>query len=117
MGWYRKSAEQGNGIANAHLGDLYLRGIGVDKDASEALKWYRRAADLGDASGQRLAGWMYETGSGTPKDEAQAIKYYEEAANRGMYLRRRHSYGYEINRRENCKYPPRWAKKMYPIRS
>ena len=36
--WYRMSAEQGNGPAQARLGQLYLRGEGVPEDLAEAGK-------------------------------------------------------------------------------
>ena len=36
--WYRKAAEQGNGPAQASLGQMYFRGEGVPEDLAEAGK-------------------------------------------------------------------------------
>jgi uncharacterized protein len=47
--WYRKSADQGQAIAQSELGVLYARGQGVNKDLTEAAKWWRKAADQGSA--------------------------------------------------------------------
>ena len=45
--WYRKSAEQGQCIAQCWLGFCYEFGLGVDKSFSEAMFWYQKAADQG----------------------------------------------------------------------
>ena len=45
----RKSAEQGDAIAQFFLGVvMYENGIGVAKDEREAVKWYRKAAEHGN---------------------------------------------------------------------
>lgn len=46
--WYRKAAEQGNAEAQYSLGDCYMAGIGVTKDATEAVKWFHKAAEQGN---------------------------------------------------------------------
>ena len=38
--WYLKAAEQGNAIAQNHLGVMYDQGKGVTQDYKEAAKWY-----------------------------------------------------------------------------
>ena len=50
--WYRKSASQGNAIAQHNLGNHYYEGVGVEKDYEKAMKWYRRAAENGHAGAQ-----------------------------------------------------------------
>ena len=45
--WYRKSAEQGQCIAQCWLGFCYEFGLGVDKSLSEAMFWYQKSADQG----------------------------------------------------------------------
>lgn len=47
--WYRKAAEQDNSKAQILLGNLYEKGLGVEKDFNKALYWYRRASGLNDA--------------------------------------------------------------------
>jgi len=42
--WYKKSAQQGNSIAQKHLAELILKGDGVLKDKIEAYAYYNLAA-------------------------------------------------------------------------
>jgi TPR repeat protein len=46
---YRKSADQGNAIAQTNLGVMYANGRGVAKNETESVKGYRKAADQGNA--------------------------------------------------------------------
>jgi hypothetical protein len=50
--WYRKAAEQNDGVAQLILGNCYRYGHGVAKDHAEALKCYRKAAEHGEASAE-----------------------------------------------------------------
>jgi uncharacterized protein len=43
----RKAAEQGYGIAQNNLGNVYEYGLGMPKDLAEAVRWYRKAAKYG----------------------------------------------------------------------
>ena len=43
------AAEQGNGIAQYNLGLMYKDGIGVAKDAKEAVRFFQLAANQGHA--------------------------------------------------------------------
>jgi len=43
-------AEQGDVIAQTHLGEMYTQGRGVPQDNQEARQWYRLAAEQGFAS-------------------------------------------------------------------
>ena len=45
--WYRKSAQQGNGMALNNLGVMYHRGEGISMDFVLAHKWYTLAATFG----------------------------------------------------------------------
>ena len=47
---FGKAAELGDAAAMNCLGSRYQHGIGVPKDALEAVKWYRRGAERGDFS-------------------------------------------------------------------
>ena len=51
--WYRKSADQGNAVAQRILGLMYSTGKGVPRNATEAVKWYRKAAKQGNAGAQK----------------------------------------------------------------
>ena len=79
-GWYRRSAEQGNAIAQRQLAIAYINGEGVQRNANEAVKWYRAAAEQGDVIAQIGLGVSYYRGDGVLQDSAEAAKWYERAA-------------------------------------
>ena len=76
-------AEKGDAKAQYNLGEMYLRGEGVEKDEKEAVKWYRKAAEQNSALAQYDLGQMYEIGLGVEKDEKEAVKWYRKAAEQG----------------------------------
>jgi TPR repeat protein len=77
------AAKTGNAEAQNELGDRYLRGAGVDRDAAKAADWYRKAADQGYAPAQSMLGVLYLRGNGVPKDPAQALHWVRKAADQG----------------------------------
>jgi TPR repeat protein len=81
--WLRLAADQRNPYAQAMLGLLYERGIGVSQDYTEALKWFRLAADQGFLVAQYELGVVYEKGNGVPQSNAEAVKWYRLAAKQG----------------------------------
>ncbi len=52
-------AEQGNAEAQFILGKMYLKGEGVIKDPSQAIKWFRASGAQGDANAQFFLGSFY----------------------------------------------------------
>src|ERR1035438_3990603 len=76
LAWYRKSADQGDALAQFDIGSMYRHGEGVPKDAAQAAAWYRKAADQGYAFAQSNLGVMYGQGDGVPKDDAQALIWF-----------------------------------------
>jgi TPR repeat protein len=83
MRWYRIAADQGNAVAQTHVGYLYERGLGVPQDYAEAMRWYRMAADQGRGAAQRNIGNLYQQGSGVPQDYAEAMRWFRLAADHG----------------------------------
>jgi len=67
--WYRKSAEQGNAMAQDNLGVMYHEGEGVTRNYAEAAKWFRKAAEQGYAHAQYDLAVMYHEGKGVSRDE------------------------------------------------
>ena len=61
-------ARLGKVRAQAQLGWMYARGLGVPQSYVEAAKWYYRAADRGDGRAQLELGLMYNKGQGVPRD-------------------------------------------------
>jgi len=83
MRWYRQAADQGNTVAQTHVGYLYEKGLGVPQDNAQALLWYRRAADRGHAAAQRNLGNFYQQGIGVARDYAEALRWFRLAADQG----------------------------------
>ena len=44
--WYTKAAEFGHTHAQHHLGMMYNKGLGVEKNEQTAKKWWGRAAQV-----------------------------------------------------------------------
>ena len=85
--WFRMAAENGNGVAQAGLGDSYESGsaiCGISRDYPQAAFWFRKAANQGEAGAQFALGSLYENGQGVPQDYAQAAIWYRKAAEHGL---------------------------------
>ena len=76
-------AEQGLTDAQLILADLYLRGLGVPQNLSEAARWHRAAAEQGVPQAQFNLGIQYRYGSGVPQDLVEAHIWLNEAAAAG----------------------------------
>lgn len=81
--WYGKAAEQGFAQAQLNLGVMYLNGVGVPKDDSQAFSWIWKAAEQGHTHAQYNLGSMYEHGVGVIKDEPKAFDWICKAAEQG----------------------------------
>lgn len=75
----------GRGVPKAMvmLGQLYERGLGVDKDFDQARAWYQKAVDSGSAAGYSMMGFLYEKGFGVDQSYHIAIDYYNKAIQMG----------------------------------
>lgn len=62
--YWRGMAECGDAKAQSQLGWMYLKGLGVLKNESQAAVWYKKAAEQGNAIAQHNFGWMYANGHG-----------------------------------------------------
>jgi TPR repeat protein len=94
--WYRKAAEQGLGMAQSDLGQIYENGHdGVvtkditipyltGRDITMAVEWYRKAAEQGLAQAQTNLGAMYAYGRGVAKDKKMAVDLWRKAAMQGL---------------------------------
>lgn len=78
--WYRKSAIQGNGMAQMALGMMYFDGKGVTRSHQTAFTWLKPAAERGEPLAQVTLGTMYEAGDGVPQDFLQAHMWFSLAA-------------------------------------
>lgn len=77
-------AGAGDAEAQAQLGYMYDRGLGVAQDQREALRWYSLAAALGNATAQTNLAIALMTGkAGYQKNEAEAVRLLKLAAAQG----------------------------------
>jgi TPR repeat protein len=70
----RPLADQGNAGAQAMVGRMYDKGLGVPENFAEALKWFRKAADQGNATAESLLGDMYYSGHGVTQNYTETFK-------------------------------------------
>lgn len=69
-----------NPKAYKNIGDMFLKGEGVDKDINQALKYYETAVDLGSSEAMVALAEMYEKGNDViKKDIPLAIAWYFRA--------------------------------------
>ena len=81
-------AQAGDPAAQFHLGLLYARGEGTEKDPSVAARWFEKAAEQGNAHAQYIIGHMYAAGDGVQRDLVQAYKWLSIAASQGWWKAR-----------------------------
>ncbi|HED34196.1 MAG TPA: hypothetical protein ENJ08_08290 [Gammaproteobacteria bacterium] len=83
--WFRKAAMQGHAKAQVHLGIIYSRGQGHEKNIVEAEKWYRKSAEQGNIKGLLSLAYMYHQGrGGIEKNYVEAEKWFRKAALAGV---------------------------------
>lgn len=46
--WWLERAEEGDGVAQHKVADMYYYGDGVEMDCNKAFEWYMKAADQGE---------------------------------------------------------------------
>jgi hypothetical protein len=80
---WMEAAKQGDPKAQAYVGEIYEKGLGVPPDYGAAAQWYRRAADRGYAPAAFNLGVLYENGLGVPKDPKEAAQWYRRATGGG----------------------------------
>ena len=80
---FRPLAEQNVAAAQVNLGNLYMKGWGVEQDYHAAFRWYLKAATQGDALGQNKLGVLHYYGLGVEEDHAEAARWFREAAEQG----------------------------------
>jgi len=79
-------AVEGDARAQAYLGMMYRRGLGIQTDLNEAEKWLRAGADQGEPMAYHRLGWMYARGeiSGS-QDFTNAVRLWKRAAEGGNH--------------------------------
>ncbi len=73
------AAESGDAEAQAHVGEIFERGLGGEPNYPAALTWYRKSAAQGNTRAQFNLGTMHEQGQGVPKSQLEALNWYRQA--------------------------------------
>ena len=81
--WY-PLAEHDDAAAQAGLGFLFHKGLGVAQDDVEAASWFEKAADKGQAEAQLLLGTLYFFGEGVQQNYVKAFAWCEIAQSNGQ---------------------------------
>lgn len=80
---FARAAEAGHIKAKYAIGEMYLFGNGLPKDATLAYKWIKQAADQGDPLAQSDIGSFLVNGEGVAKDPVEGVKWLKKSADLG----------------------------------
>lgn len=73
-------AKQGDPEAQAYVGEIYEKGLGVMADYKLAHLWYSKAAEQGNSRAQINLGYLYEAGLGVERNLVTAMNWYRKAS-------------------------------------
>jgi len=78
------AADEGDDVANYHLGNIYMEGLeGVKKDYKKGFHYLMRASKSGYARAQYNLAASYKLGEGTTQSREEALHWYALAAAQG----------------------------------
>lgn len=80
---FKESALRGNGNAAVNLGNLYMRGLGVPQDYTQARAWYEKAALESNPIGEAKLGILYYLGLGVEENRTRAAEWFQKAGDQG----------------------------------
>ena len=78
-----RSAQAGDPESQFKLGNMYLRGVGIEYDSEKAIYWLKAAASQGNTDAQFNVACCYLSGIGVPQDKISAVMMFKEAADKG----------------------------------
>jgi len=78
------SAEKGDPAAEAGIGFLFHKGLGVTQDDTEAAAWFVKAAEQNQAEAQLLLGSLYFFGQGVRQSYVAAFAWCDIAETNGQ---------------------------------
>ena len=81
LSWLWYAAENGENEAQYVLGEMYLKGNGLNKNLDEAIKWLTKAANSKNPSAQFSLGSIYLNGDYLIKDNSKAFYWMTLSAN------------------------------------
>jgi uncharacterized protein len=81
---FKEIGNQGDAKAQHNVAQMYVVGLGTERNFTEAMAWYRRAADQGDAASQCDLGIMYAEGEGVRPNSKTALMWFHKSAEQGF---------------------------------
>ncbi len=85
LNWYKRGTALGDVSAQTHLAEMYLHGVGVEKNLQTALNLFKPSAEAGYPLSSYKLGVIYRNGGKTVRrDVRQAIAWMERAAKQGF---------------------------------
>jgi TPR repeat protein len=81
--WF-SPAERGDPAAQAGIGFLFHKGLGVMQDDAEAASWFMKAAEQGQAEAQLLLGTLFFFGRGVAQSYVSAFAWCDIAETNGQ---------------------------------
>lgn len=79
----KKLAEQGNSEYQYQLGNAYLLGEGIPRNAVIAAEWHKKAASQNHIKAQRSIAYAYKDADGVERNIEEAMVWFEKAAKQG----------------------------------
>lgn len=73
-------AKEGDPVAQAYVGEIYEKGLGLEPDYEFAAYWYQQAVKQGNSRAQINLGHLYELGLGVERDPRAALNLYRKAS-------------------------------------
>jgi predicted nucleic acid-binding Zn-ribbon protein len=73
-------ATAGSAEAQNYVGEIYLKGLGIEPDYDMAAVWFKKAAAQNFNRAKINLGHLYEQGLGVAQDRTRALNLYREAA-------------------------------------
>ena len=80
---YKEAVDKGYYEDLLELGQMYLEGVVIKRDAPLAIHYYERAVEKGIEKAILRLGEIYERGFGVEIDTAKAVTWYRKAAANG----------------------------------
>jgi len=78
---YREADAAGGAYAQMMLGRMYVRGVGVSKNATEGLRLITKAAESDYAPAHNMLGlWYWQGGNGLRVDRVKAVEHFRKSA-------------------------------------
>ncbi len=88
MQWYQRALECDEkdvvAMANMMIGNLYHKGMGVEKDAEKAFEYFKKSAEMGEMAAMQIIAEFHDKGYGKiAVDFVEAMRWREKLADKG----------------------------------